>query len=193
MEHQDHFKFHCNSSCLISLQWRHCGHISQICDAYFESNHHRNDWTDSISCFGETNRNPLFWIVSWTWYLFLSSHILWLNQLSDFFNQFNGHVFWRELNPLNSTNHLEPNFLGYVYHLAMSLISVFATNSINIYAGINGLEVGQSIVIGLSVLAHHFIQLIYFAETTNHTISIISIYLMLPFVTTSLALFYYNK
>ena len=31
---------------------------------------------------------------------------------------------------------------GYFYHLYMALIAVFCTNSINIYAGINGLEAG---------------------------------------------------
>jgi len=33
----------------------------------------------------------------------------------------------------------------------MSLLSTFSTNSINILAGVNGLEVGQALVIALSV------------------------------------------
>lgn len=32
--------------------------------------------------------------------------------------------------------------LGILYYVYMSLLSVFCTNAINIYAGINGLEVG---------------------------------------------------
>jgi UDP-N-acetylglucosamine--dolichyl-phosphate N-acetylglucosaminephosphotransferase len=36
-------------------------------------------------------------------------------------------------------NYLE---LGILYQLYMSMLAVFCTNSINIYAGINGIEVG---------------------------------------------------
>jgi UDP-N-acetylglucosamine--dolichyl-phosphate N-acetylglucosaminephosphotransferase len=32
--------------------------------------------------------------------------------------------------------------LGFIYYLYMGMLAVFCTNSINIYAGINGLEVG---------------------------------------------------
>ncbi len=48
----------------------------------------------------------------------------------------------------------------------MSFISVFCTNSINIHAGINGLEVSQSVVIAISALIHNFIQLFFIKETT---------------------------
>ncbi|KAK9893775.1 hypothetical protein P389DRAFT_212899 [Cystobasidium minutum MCA 4210] len=41
--------------------------------------------------------------------------------------------------------------LGPLYYLYMSMLSTFCTNSINILAGINGLEVGQSLVIALSI------------------------------------------
>lgn len=33
--------------------------------------------------------------------------------------------------------------LNWLYYVYMLLLSVFCTNSINIYSGINGLEVGQ--------------------------------------------------
>ena len=39
----------------------------------------------------------------------------------------------------------------------MGMLAIFCTNSINIYAGLNGLEVGQSIVIGFFVLMHNII------------------------------------
>ena len=39
--------------------------------------------------------------------------------------------------------------LGYFFHLYILLLIGFLANAINIYAGINGLEVGQSLVIGL--------------------------------------------
>jgi UDP-N-acetylglucosamine--dolichyl-phosphate N-acetylglucosaminephosphotransferase len=32
--------------------------------------------------------------------------------------------------------------LGFIYYIYMGMLSVFCTNSINIYAGINGIEVG---------------------------------------------------
>jgi UDP-N-acetylglucosamine--dolichyl-phosphate N-acetylglucosaminephosphotransferase len=32
--------------------------------------------------------------------------------------------------------------LGYIYYFYMGNIAIFCTNAINIYAGINGLEVG---------------------------------------------------
>ena len=47
--------------------------------------------------------------------------------------------------------------LGIVYYIYMGMLSIFCTNSINIYAGLNGLEVGQSIVIGAFVLMHNIL------------------------------------
>jgi UDP-N-acetylglucosamine--dolichyl-phosphate N-acetylglucosaminephosphotransferase len=41
----------------------------------------------------------------------------------------------------------------------MSMVAVFCTNAINILAGINGLEVGQSIVIASSIVIFNFIEL----------------------------------
>ncbi|KAG0146797.1 hypothetical protein CROQUDRAFT_43927 [Cronartium quercuum f. sp. fusiforme G11] len=42
--------------------------------------------------------------------------------------------------------------IGPLYYLYMSMLSTFCTNSINILAGVNGVEVGQSIVICLSII-----------------------------------------
>ena len=41
----------------------------------------------------------------------------------------------------------------------MGMLAVFCTNAINILSGINGLEAGQSFVIGVSVLIFNFIEL----------------------------------
>lgn len=41
----------------------------------------------------------------------------------------------------------------------MSMVAVFCTNAINILAGVNGLEVGQSIVIAISILIFNLIEL----------------------------------
>ena len=38
-----------------------------------------------------------------------------------------------------------------MYKLYMWLLAVFCTNSINIHAGLNGLEVGQTVVIASAV------------------------------------------
>ena len=42
--------------------------------------------------------------------------------------------------------------LGILYYVYMGMLAVFCTNAINIYAGINGLECGQSYVIACSIL-----------------------------------------
>jgi len=78
--------------------------------------------------------------------------------------------------------------LGYFYHLYMALIAVFCTNGINIYAGVNGLEVHQSLVIAASILFHNYLEMSGpFKE--GH---ILSMFLILPFFACSSALLYYN-
>ena len=39
------------------------------------------------------------------------------------------------------------------------MLAVFSTHAINIYAGVNGLEVGQAVVIAASVLCLNIVQL----------------------------------
>ena len=48
--------------------------------------------------------------------------------------------------------------LGLLYYVYMGMLAVFCTNAINIYAGINGIEAGQSLVIAFSVLIHNLIE-----------------------------------
>lgn len=47
--------------------------------------------------------------------------------------------------------------LDIIYYVYMGMLCVFCTNTINIYAGMNGLEVGQSIIIGAFILIHNII------------------------------------
>lgn len=47
--------------------------------------------------------------------------------------------------------HYLPDVAGWIYKLYMGLLAVFCTNSINIHAGLNGLEVGQTVVIASAV------------------------------------------
>ncbi|TFK73591.1 N-acetylglucosaminephosphotransferase [Pluteus cervinus] len=49
--------------------------------------------------------------------------------------------------------------LGPLYYIYMSLLSTFATNSINILAGINGSEVSQALIIALSVIINDLLYL----------------------------------
>ena len=47
--------------------------------------------------------------------------------------------------------------LDFLYYVWMGMLTVFCTNSINIYAGLNGLEVGQSIVTASFILIHNIV------------------------------------
>lgn len=53
-------------------------------------------------------------------------------------------VIPKPLRPTLGFNELD---LGWIYKLYMGLLAVFCTNSINILAGVNGLEVGQTVII----------------------------------------------
>jgi UDP-N-acetylglucosamine--dolichyl-phosphate N-acetylglucosaminephosphotransferase len=78
--------------------------------------------------------------------------------------------------------------LGIFYKFYMLNVSIFASNSINIYAGINGLEAGQSLIIGLAVIIHNAIELNgEFAH--QHFFSLV---LIIPFVFVTLGLLKYN-
>ncbi|GAB7351934.1 hypothetical protein MBLNU459_g2472t1 [Dothideomycetes sp. NU459] len=84
--------------------------------------------------------------------------------------------------------------LGSLYYIYMSAISIFCPNSINILAGINGIEVSQSVVITLLILLNDALYLIPSTPyphpaTDSH---LFSIYLLLPFLGVSLALLKHN-
>ena len=49
--------------------------------------------------------------------------------------------------------------LGLLYRGYMLMLGIFCTNAINILAGINGLEAGQTLVIALAVLCHNLLEL----------------------------------
>ena len=101
-----------------------------------------------------------------------------------------------------STNLILPNFLskifniklielGIIYKFYMSLLAIFCTNSINIYAGINGLEVGQSLIISLTIILYNLIEIILHDGQVEENLFSMSI--MIPFFTCSLGLFMFNK
>ncbi|KAI9160897.1 hypothetical protein LWI28_012570 [Acer negundo] len=82
--------------------------------------------------------------------------------------------------------------LGWMYKLYMGLLAVFCTNSINIHAGLNGLEVGQTVVIAFAILIHNLMQIGASADPEYKQAHAFSIYLVQPLLATSLALFSYN-
>mmetsp|Transcript_32512 Transcript_32512/g.71060 ORF Transcript_32512/g.71060 Transcript_32512/m.71060 type:complete len:409 (-) Transcript_32512:393-1619(-) len=80
--------------------------------------------------------------------------------------------------------------LGVLYHFYMLLLTIFCTNSINILAGVNGLEAGQSLVIAVAVLVHNLSMLGESGEVNDA--HLFSAYLMMPFIATTLALLVFN-
>jgi len=98
--------------------------------------------------------------------------------------------------------------LGAFYYAYMSALSIFAPNSINIFAGINGIEVGQSIVIAGLLVLNSSLYLVPFpgnpvltndANSTVYTAHpatdshLLALYILLPFIAVSLALYVHNR
>lgn len=78
--------------------------------------------------------------------------------------------------------------IGVLYYIYMAMLAVFCTNAINILAGINGVEVGQSFVITLSVMVFNLIEL----HGDCWRAHLFSLYLLIPFLAVSAALLYHN-
>lgn len=86
--------------------------------------------------------------------------------------------------------------LGWLYYVYMAAVAIFCPNSINILAGINGIEVSQSIVVGFLLLANDVLSLWAAPSSPNpHPATdphLFSIYLLLPFLGVSVALWWHN-
>ncbi|XP_033375560.1 UDP-N-acetylglucosamine--dolichyl-phosphate N-acetylglucosaminephosphotransferase isoform X2 [Parus major] len=78
--------------------------------------------------------------------------------------------------------------LGILYYVYMGMLAVFCTNAINILAGINGIEAGQSLVIAASIIIFNIVEL----NGDYQDDHIFSLYFMIPFFFTTLGLFYHN-
>jgi UDP-N-acetylglucosamine--dolichyl-phosphate N-acetylglucosaminephosphotransferase len=89
--------------------------------------------------------------------------------------------------------------LGLLYYIYMGNISIFCTNAINIYAGINGIEVGQSLIIGCFIMVHNIIEINVNADIkTPESEKIIEnhmfyLTIMIPFLLCGLALLKHNR
>ncbi|ORY83647.1 putative UDP-N-acetylglucosamine--dolichyl-phosphate N-acetylglucosaminephosphotransferase [Protomyces lactucae-debilis] len=87
--------------------------------------------------------------------------------------------------------------LGFLYYAYMAALTIFCTNSINILAGVNGVEVGQSVVIACCILAN---DLLYISGVQEHVglnhpayeSHLFSACFLMPFLGVSLALLYHN-
>ena len=70
----------------------------------------------------------------------------------------------------------------------MGMLAVFCTNAINILAGINGLEAGQSVIIAASIALFNFGAM---NGPLGHYHRF-SLYFLVPYLATTLPLLYYN-
>jgi len=88
--------------------------------------------------------------------------------------------------------------LSWMYYAYMAAIAVFCPNSINILAGINGIEVSQSLAIAFLLVFNDALYLFWPENNPgiypNPTIEahLFSIYILLPFIGVSLALAWHN-
>ena len=86
--------------------------------------------------------------------------------------------------------------LGWLYYMYMGAIAIFCPNSINILAGINGIEVSQSLVIAFLLLGNDLLSLYALpGDRTQHPateLHLFSIYMLLPFIGASFALLSHN-
>lgn len=86
--------------------------------------------------------------------------------------------------------------LGWLYYAYMAAIAIFCPNSINILAGINGIEVSQSLVISFLLLINDVLSLCLSPVSPNphpaRDPHLFSIYLLLPLIGVSTALWWHN-
>ena len=91
-------------------------------------------------------------------------------------------------------SHRELLDLSWAYYAYMAAIAIFCPNSINILAGINGIEVSQSIVIAVLLALN---DMLYLAPITPYPhpatdSHLFSLYFLIPFIGVSLALWCHN-
>ena len=79
--------------------------------------------------------------------------------------------------------------LGYLFLIFMGLLAVFCTNAINILAGINGLECGQSYIIACSIL---FFKLYDISQGNIGDNQLFSVLFIMPFIGTVMGLLRHN-
>lgn len=85
-------------------------------------------------------------------------------------------------------------FIGFLFKIYLTMLSVFCTNAINIYAGINGLEVGQTLIITFSLILYNLFEIKNGSYGVQYVEGhVISLYILIMFLFIILPLFYFNK
>jgi len=112
-------------------------------------------------------------------YLFNNGELTWLAKLLNIFVTVDSKADGKIIN------------LGIYYYLFMSMLAVFSTNAINIYAGINGLEVGQAIIIAVAILGTNLFELSRSTNPMQHP-HMLSAIILIVFIGASLALLKHN-
>lgn len=84
--------------------------------------------------------------------------------------------------------------IGILYNIYMVMLTIFCTNSINILAGINGLEAGQSFIIACAVLLFNLLHLSGIREVDDAMLNghLFSAFMMIPFAACTFALLKVN-
>jgi UDP-N-acetylglucosamine--dolichyl-phosphate N-acetylglucosaminephosphotransferase len=77
---------------------------------------------------------------------------------------------------------------GLLYYVYMGMLAVFCTNAINILAGINGLETGQSLIIAISILIFNLFELSGDCAQAH----LFSLHFIIPFISVTFALLKFN-
>ncbi|KAJ9065220.1 tunicamycin resistance protein, variant 3 [Entomophthora muscae] len=77
--------------------------------------------------------------------------------------------------------------LGFLYYVYMGMVAIFCTNAINILAGANGVEIGQSVVLASTLIIFNLVHLQdeFPGIVAKH---LLSLYLLVPFLAVSLPL-----
>lgn len=83
--------------------------------------------------------------------------------------------------------------LKFVYYFYMGCVAIFCPNSINIFAGVNGLEVGQILVLSIIFLINDALYLFTSNLPTTKHAHIFSSTLIIQLFGCSLALYQFNK
>ncbi|TVY86149.1 UDP-N-acetylglucosamine--dolichyl-phosphate N-acetylglucosaminephosphotransferase [Lachnellula willkommii] len=82
--------------------------------------------------------------------------------------------------------------LGILYYFYMFAVAIFCPNSINILAGVNGIEVSQSLVIAILLVLNDCYYLLVPYPHPAVDSHLFSLYMLLPFIGVSLALWCHN-
>lgn len=92
-------------------------------------------------------------------------------------------------------SHAQPKLLdlGVFYYLYMALVAIFSPNSINILAGVNGLEVGQLLVLAVVFLVNDACYLLLpGVSQAAYDLHLFLAIFVVPFLGVSLGLFQHN-